>query len=316
MIRDGLESLDNSKKLFLEIDKVSLHLEEKKMDLAKSEKQLKNRETQIEAERKKIRTLQKMQEKEAFDRKRRELDGKIETKHKIESEIETLRSDIKMMKRKGVFDQDKNMDAIHQQLMEKEEALSESLENNKVLTIRERQLNQELQDARNELIDTLRDGTSRDSIGVKIMGELDRKPFIAAMKRKFTGDEADVKALELCSLWEGYLTDPRFYPFKIITDKEGNSKEILDLHNLKLKSLKKEYGEKVSDAVSRALLEMNEYNASGRYVVPELWNFGENRKATLKEVVLHMKNTWKMPNKRKRTVMQNKSNGVKSTTNK
>ena len=61
---------------------------------------------------------------------------------------------------------------------------------------------------------------------------------------------------------------------------------------------------------------MNEYNASGRYVVPELWNFGENRKATLKEEVLHIKKTWKMPNKRKRKVMQNQSNGGKSTTNK
>ncbi|KAK0607342.1 hypothetical protein LWI29_013570 [Acer saccharum] len=26
---------------------------------------------------------------------------------------------------------------------------------------------------------------------------VDRKPFIAAMKRKFTGDEADIKALKL-----------------------------------------------------------------------------------------------------------------------
>ena len=57
------------------------------------------------------------------------------------------------MKRKGVFDQDKSLDAIHQQLMEKEEALSELEANNLVLTITERKLNQELQDAREELID-------------------------------------------------------------------------------------------------------------------------------------------------------------------
>ncbi|KAK3169177.1 hypothetical protein Dsin_000035 [Dipteronia sinensis] len=79
------------------------------------------------------------------------------------------------------------MDAFHQQLMDKEEELSELQANNSVLTIRERNLNQELQDACKELIDTVREETSRDSIGVKIMGELDRKPFIAAMKRKFTG---------------------------------------------------------------------------------------------------------------------------------
>ncbi|KAK1550118.1 hypothetical protein Q3G72_014018 [Acer saccharum] len=33
--------------------------------------------------------------------------------------------------------------------------------------------------------------------GMKLSPAIDRKPFIAAMKRKFTGDEADIKALKL-----------------------------------------------------------------------------------------------------------------------
>ncbi|KAK2642987.1 hypothetical protein Ddye_024750 [Dipteronia dyeriana] len=310
-------SSDNFEKIFMEIEKALLQIEAREKELEKREKLLQVREIQIDTTRKKHRNDRDiMQEKEAYDRKRRELGGKIETKRKIESEIEALRSDLKMVKRKGVCDQDKEMDALHQQLMEKEEALSDLEADNLVLTIRERKLNQELQDARKELIDTLREESSGDLIGVKIMGELDRTPFIAAMKRKFTDEEADVKALELCSLWEGYITDPSFCPFKIITNKEGYSKEIIDLSNLKLKSLRKEYGVEVVDAVSRALLEMNEYNASGRYTVPELWNFGDDRKATLKEVVLHIMKTWKRPIKRKRTVMQTRSSGVKCTTNK
>lgn len=52
-----------------------------------------------------------------------------------------------------------------------------------------------------------------------------------------------------------------------------------------LVQLKEEWGDGVYDAVATALNEIQEYNASGCYVVPELWNFVENRKATLKEVI-------------------------------
>ena len=66
-----------------------------------------------------------------------------------------------------------------------------------------------------------------------------------------------------------------------------------------MKNLKKN-GEEVYKAVTTALMEINEYNSSGRYVVPELWNCKENRKTTLKEGVLFILNQWKS-NKRKKT---------------
>ena len=70
----------------------------------------------------------------------------------------------------------------------------------------------------------LRDSTSaRTFIGVKRIGDLDNKPFLDATKRKFSDEEAQEKALELCSLWDSYLRDPSWHPFKIIND-EGRHK--------------------------------------------------------------------------------------------
>ncbi|KAJ0045219.1 hypothetical protein Pint_06331 [Pistacia integerrima] len=33
---------------------------------------------------------------------------------------------------------------------------------------------------------------------------------------------------------------------------------------------------------------MNEYNPSGRYVVPDVWNLKESRRATVKEIIRYM----------------------------
>lgn len=64
--------------------------------------------------------------------------------------------------------------------------------------------------------------------------------------------------------------------------------QILDEDDEKLQKLKNDWGEEVYKAVETALLEMNEYNASARYVVPELWNNKEGRRAFLKELVQYL----------------------------
>ena len=65
--------------------------------------------------------------------------------------------------------------------------------------------------------------SGRGFIAIKKMGDLDTKPFQKAMKRKYSEEEANEKALEWCSLWEQNLTDSSWHPFKVITDK-GNCK--------------------------------------------------------------------------------------------
>lgn len=67
----------------------------------------------------------------------------------------------------------------------------------------------------------------------------------------------------------------------------SNVQEIIDEEDEKIKSLK-ELGDEIYMAVTTALKELNEYNPSGRYVIPDLWNFKEGRKATLKEVISYI----------------------------
>ena len=76
--------------------------------------------------------------------------------------------------------------------------------------------------------------------------------------------------------------------------------EIIEEEDEKLKSLKNEFGDEVFGAVIKALKEMNEYNPSGRYIIAELWNFKEERKASLREGVGHLLRQWKLL-KRKKT---------------
>lgn len=59
--------------------------------------------------------------------------------------------------------------------------------------------------------------SSNTEIGVKRMGELDNKPFHEAMKRKYNEADAEDRGIEVCSLWEEYLRDPEWHPFKVIT---------------------------------------------------------------------------------------------------
>ncbi|GAV78265.1 XH domain-containing protein [Cephalotus follicularis] len=205
---------------------------------------------------------------------------------------------MKLMEGDEDLEIEKKMDAIQEELKKKEEEYDYLYALNQVLIVKERITNDELQDARKELIKGLSEIMTpimpNTQIGVKRMGKLDGKPFHIAMKRKYSDKDADEKAVEELSLWEDHLKDPSWHPFKIILDEKGNSEQMLDEEDEKLKNLKTEFGDVVYDAVTKALQELNEFNPCGRYIIPELWNFKENRKATMKEGVNFILRQWKM----------------------
>nr|XP_011462130.1 PREDICTED: factor of DNA methylation 1-like [Fragaria vesca subsp. vesca] len=201
--------------------------------------------------------------------------------------------------RKRLEKKEEEVDEISNKLKEKEMKLANVKAFNNVLTVREIKINTELQEARAELIRGW-ESASRAFIGIKKMGELDSKPFHTACKRKYDIEQADDQAAALCSLWETYIKDSSWHPFKTSTDYSGHCKKVIDEEDAKLKKLKNEFGGEVYLAVSTALLEVIEYNPRGRYAVEELWNFKQERSASLKEGILYPLKQLKLQ-KRRRT---------------
>ncbi|XP_062015610.1 factor of DNA methylation 4-like [Rosa rugosa] len=312
-------------------EKAAEQLENQKKELERREKQLQQRRAQNDSERRKLHHDRQMnaratleqkkadenmlrlaeeqkKQKEELRKKVIQLEKELEKKQALELEIEQMRGALKTMKH---MDEDEDMDAkkkmneIKQNLEEKEQEYDAVEALHQALVVKERRNNDEVQEARKELVNGLWDSTSqgnktRVNIGVKRMGDLDVRPFQIAIKSRYSKEEADVKTLEVCSLWDKYLADPNWHPFKIITDKEGRHKEIIDEEDEKLASLKNELGDEVFQAVVTALIELNEYNPSGRYSIKELWNYKEGRKATLKEGASYILKQWKLLKGRRR----------------
>ncbi|PNY14622.1 cingulin-like protein 1-like [Trifolium pratense] len=275
--------------LFKDHEKARLRLEARRNELMSREKDLQKRKADNHNERTKL----------YHDKKK-------------------LRGAFQVMNHIGETDleEKKKLEAIKMDLKEKEEKFEAEEARYQKLVVQGLKTNAEYQDVRKELISWIGSPNARATISVKRLGELDRKPFLESAKRKISAEvnakaatkrelfeEAKVKAILWCSQWEEYLRDPDWHPFKIITDKEGNSKEILGEEDEKLRSLKDEFGDEVYDAVVTALKELNEYNPSGRYPISELWNHKEGRKALLKEGVSCLVKKYKKlkSNKRQRS---------------
>ncbi|KAF5739032.1 XH/XS domain-containing protein [Tripterygium wilfordii] len=292
----------NKREALTEREKQKLDEEIKKNDSRNSSLQLASVE-QRRADENVLRLVEEQKrEKEEALKKILQLEKQLDSKHKLEMEIQELKGKLQVMKcleEDDVAVQEK-VKQMNEDLEEKIENLNEMEDLNKTLLLKERQSNDELQEARKELISGLSEMLSaRTNIGIKRMGEIDSKPFQNKCKERFSAEEAPLQASTVCSLWQENLKNPGWHPFKII-NTEKKPQEIIDEEDEKLRNLKEEWGSEIYMAVVTALKELNEYNPSGRYVISELWNYKEGRKATLKEVISYiLKNIKSL--KRKRT---------------
>ncbi|KAL2539945.1 Protein INVOLVED IN DE NOVO 2 [Abeliophyllum distichum] len=318
-------SRDHLQKIFNDHEKLKLQLETQKRELELRGHELAKRETHNENERRKLaeeleenavkncslqaatseqikadEKVMKLAEehkkqKENLHKKIIQLEKQLDAEQAVKLEIEQLRGKLNVMRHvegEGDLEVLKNVDSLHKSLREKEGELEDLLALNQTLVVQERNSNDELQDARKELVNGLIELSTSGQIGVKRMGELNNKPFHEAMKKKYNEVEADERASELCSLWEEQLKDSEWHPIKVV-EINGKHQEVIDQDDEKLKDLKNSYGDEVYDAVTSALIEIHEYNPSGRYVVSEPWNYNQGRKATLQEGVAHIMKLWR-----------------------
>ncbi|WCJ30961.1 XH/XS domain-containing protein [Euphorbia peplus] len=295
----------NKREALTERERQKLDEDRKKNDDRNNSLQLASME-QKRADENVLRLIEEQKrEKEQALKEILELEKSCDAKQKLEMEIQELKGQLQVMNHLGNKDDaavQKKMKEMSDDLQQKIEEMSSVEDLNQTLIVKERQSNDELQEARKELIaglaETLSSNT-RTNIGIKRMGEIDQKPFMDVCKQKFSLEEAQVQASTLCSLWQENLKDQQWHPFKIIVGSDKNTQEILDEEDEKLQNLKQEWGEEIYKAVTTAMKELNEYNPSGLYIVPELWNFKDGRKATLKEVIAYIARQIKT-NKRKR----------------
>nr|CAB3498504.1 unnamed protein product [Digitaria exilis] len=240
------------------------------------------------------------QEKEHVVKMLYNLENQLASKQKLELEIEQLTGNLEVMRHMGDADANlkKKVDELRETLEEKNEEMEAMDSLNQTLVIKERRTNDELEEAKKVLTTELPNMfAARSLIGVRRMGEPDKKAFFAACKGKTAQDDDELTLL--FSKWEDEIRHPEWHPFKVI-EVDGQAKEIIKEDDEKLQSLKAELGEKAHDVVVKALREVNEYNPSGRYPLPELWNFKEDRKAPMGEVAAYIVKQWKT-NKKKNT---------------
>ncbi|KAL3511962.1 hypothetical protein ACH5RR_024679 [Cinchona calisaya] len=277
----------NKREALTERERQKLDEEKKKNDVRNNALQMASEE-QRKADENVLRLVEvQKREKEEALKKILELERDLNAKQKLEMEIEELKGKLEVMKHLGddVAVQNK-IKEMNEELNEKIEEMNSVEHLYQTLVTKERQNNDELQEARKELIAGLSEllKSARAHIGIKRMGEIDPKTFESECKLKFP-DDYEFKALEMCSLWQEKLKDPDWYPFKVVRVDDHTHEKILDEEDASLRELKSEWGDNIYDTVTTALRDLDEYNASGRYVVSELWNFKENRRATLKEVI-------------------------------
>ncbi|KAL8502056.1 hypothetical protein ACS0TY_021255 [Phlomoides rotata] len=213
-------------------------------------------------------------------------------------EKEIALSNLEDVHQRSVFKEQQSNEELMKELMKMDLRNNEMAEKlreaeKKLKHSKEQQSNDELQEVHLELIKLLSDLRSHShidySFGVKRMRGIDEKALKDACKKRFPFSNAELKLKELDRLI--------CQVFKIIVDDKGNPQGLLMMSDKKPQGLRDELGEEIYNLLFASLFGCKKYRSSGIYMEePELWNFKENRKATLKEVICYISSVLKTQN--------------------
>ncbi|KAG0564178.1 hypothetical protein KC19_8G089600 [Ceratodon purpureus] len=173
--------------------------------------------------------------------------------------------------------------------LEEEQELLQAMVN--ALTQKERTANDQLQEARKVAIDVLEVYGVDGVIGLKLQGSINKMPWKSACKKKFKNhpDGWELQMAKAISEWEARIGDQTYHPF-LNEDLGGDTwKRVIKKNDPHLLKLKNDLGVKVMETVTTAMLEVEEFNASGRYPVLVAWDFRTDQRVLLKDLLLFLK---------------------------
>ncbi|XP_031399386.1 factor of DNA methylation 1-like isoform X3 [Punica granatum] len=219
-LNPGVETLINVK---LERERQKLDDDKKKNEVRNISLELASTEQQRSDENVRRLVEKQKNEKEVALRKLLDMERQLNDKQKLEMEIQELKGRLEVMKH--LTDRDNEvirvkMKEISDELEEKVENLSCREEENEALLRRGIESRNQLQETHRFLISAMQGLLGAGmNIGMKRLGELDRKPFQDACRQRFSSEEAETRAAALISLWESQLGDPSWHPMKVVDIK-------------------------------------------------------------------------------------------------
>ncbi|CAO2179081.1 unnamed protein product [Urochloa humidicola] len=158
---------------------------------------------------------EQVREKKDILNKIEKLKGHLYKKKDLELDIQKMKGELEVRKHMPDGEGSKSkeeMDRLSKELKEKEKELDEMQLRTNHLIVKDKESNDMLTKAREELETGFHELSSsgRAHIGIKVVGQLDLKPFLNACRQRLSEGDAGLCAAELCSKWQAQIQNSKF----------------------------------------------------------------------------------------------------------